>query len=262
VTDGSGLIVSTNSWGTAHSAIGNPYLFTGRQLDEEAGLYFYRARYYDTIKGRFLQHDPDGYRDGWNLYEYVKDSPMNAVDPRGTHVTCTQVSLEFTVIVGGSGCAMYCIDNCGNWGYYGGVSLTAGIAGGGGLTQLNLPGLKYVSDVVGGGFSVQGSVLVFGGSVVFDADGNQVGGGAGASIGKAGISASYGQTFAIYTSGNNKCNDVKPGTRAPCCQCYHAGMENSCLQGEPSNWFKFWSCSGPFYSYKQTTGVCNGTRCK
>ena len=51
-------------WGTPHSAIGNPYPFTGRQLDEETGLYFYRARYYDSVKGRFLQRDPGGYVDG------------------------------------------------------------------------------------------------------------------------------------------------------------------------------------------------------
>ena len=63
VTDASGLIVSTNSWGTAHSVITNSYLFIGRQLDEETGLYFYRARYYDSVKGRFLQRDPLGYMD-------------------------------------------------------------------------------------------------------------------------------------------------------------------------------------------------------
>ncbi|MDP2939498.1 MAG: hypothetical protein Q8O13_05430 [Candidatus Omnitrophota bacterium] len=28
------------------SQIGNRYLFTGREFDEDAGLYYYRARYY------------------------------------------------------------------------------------------------------------------------------------------------------------------------------------------------------------------------
>jgi RHS repeat-associated protein len=55
---------STNSWGTAHSAIGNPWMFTGRQVDEETGVYFYRARYYDPLKDRFLQRDPLEYVDG------------------------------------------------------------------------------------------------------------------------------------------------------------------------------------------------------
>src|SRR4029077_11645533 len=43
VTTGSGTAVPPNVWGTPHSAIGNPYLFTGRELDEETGLYYYRA---------------------------------------------------------------------------------------------------------------------------------------------------------------------------------------------------------------------------
>lgn len=37
VTDGGGSPVTPNGWGTPHSAIGNPWMFTGRQLDDEAG---------------------------------------------------------------------------------------------------------------------------------------------------------------------------------------------------------------------------------
>ena len=83
VTDGTGTPVSPNSWGTPHSAIGNPWMFTGRQLDEETGLYFYRARYYDAAKGRFLQRDPAEYVEGTNLYEYVRGNPLGATDPSG-----------------------------------------------------------------------------------------------------------------------------------------------------------------------------------
>jgi RHS repeat-associated protein len=36
----------------------NPYMFTGRRLDSETGLYYYRARYYRPEIGRFLQVDP------------------------------------------------------------------------------------------------------------------------------------------------------------------------------------------------------------
>lgn len=68
---------------TTTSTIGNPYLFTGRQLDEETGLYYYRARYYDCAKGRFLQRDPLGFVDGMNLYEYVRGRPSLLVDPLG-----------------------------------------------------------------------------------------------------------------------------------------------------------------------------------
>ena len=81
VTNAAGLLL-THKWGTARSAIGNPWLFTGRQLDEEDGLYFYRARYYDTGKGRFLQRDPLEYVDGMSLY--LGYFVPNMVDPSGT----------------------------------------------------------------------------------------------------------------------------------------------------------------------------------
>lgn len=83
VLDAAYTPLALNAWGTPHSAVGNPWLFTGRELDEESGLYFYRARYYDANKGRFLQRDPLEYVDGMNLYEYVSDRPTYDVDPRG-----------------------------------------------------------------------------------------------------------------------------------------------------------------------------------
>jgi len=65
------------------SSVGNPYYFTGRRLDSETGLYYYRARYYDVDLGRFIGRDPIGYKGGINLYEYVGDSPTNRTDPSG-----------------------------------------------------------------------------------------------------------------------------------------------------------------------------------
>jgi RHS repeat-associated protein len=51
------------------SSIGNPYMFTSRRYDPEAGLYYYRARYYAYDIGRFLQTDPIGYYYSMNLYK-------------------------------------------------------------------------------------------------------------------------------------------------------------------------------------------------
>ena len=67
----------------SHPAIGNPYLFAGREFDSETGLYYSRARYYDPDMGRFLSTDPLGYADGMNLYAYVRNNPINRVDPLG-----------------------------------------------------------------------------------------------------------------------------------------------------------------------------------
>ena len=83
ITDGAGAAIFDNPWGTPHSAIGNPWMFTGRQFDEETGIYFYRERYYDPVKGRFLQRDPLEYMEGINLYEYVQGRVITLVDPYG-----------------------------------------------------------------------------------------------------------------------------------------------------------------------------------
>jgi len=65
------------------SAYGNPFLFTGRQYDAQAQLYYYRARFYSPVFGRFLQPDPIDYEDGLNLYTYVGNNPTNWIDPWG-----------------------------------------------------------------------------------------------------------------------------------------------------------------------------------
>lgn len=65
------------------SAIGNPLLFTGRRWDEDAGIYYFRARYYHPELGRFLSEDPAGFVDGMSLYEYATGDPVNFFDPLG-----------------------------------------------------------------------------------------------------------------------------------------------------------------------------------
>ena len=70
------LLASTGS-------VGNPFRYTGREFDPETGLYFYRARYFDSAAGRFLSEDPIGPLDTSNLYAYVSNRPTVAVDPSG-----------------------------------------------------------------------------------------------------------------------------------------------------------------------------------
>ncbi|MBI2267236.1 MAG: RHS repeat-associated core domain-containing protein [Armatimonadetes bacterium] len=59
--------------------------FTGREWDEETGLYFYRSRYIDPNVGRFTQEDPIGMLGGLNLYGYVGNNPVGWVDPFGLY---------------------------------------------------------------------------------------------------------------------------------------------------------------------------------
>ncbi|MCP4596154.1 RHS repeat-associated core domain-containing protein, partial [Neptuniibacter sp.] len=94
VTDGNDDPVAENGWGMPHSAYGNPYLFTGRRLDEETGLYYYRARYYAALIGRFLQRDPVGYIDSMNFYMYVFNSPVNYRDSYGLTAILNDYNLD------------------------------------------------------------------------------------------------------------------------------------------------------------------------
>ena len=63
----------------------NPYTYTGREYDQESGLYHYRARSYNPQSGRFLSEDQIGFlgRDE-NFYRYVINNPINHTDPTGT----------------------------------------------------------------------------------------------------------------------------------------------------------------------------------
>ncbi len=69
--------------GSACSGAATPYLYTGQRFDPETGLYYYRARYYSAVLGRFLQTDPVGYNDGQNWYLYTHADPTNGSDPSG-----------------------------------------------------------------------------------------------------------------------------------------------------------------------------------
>ena|GEM_PF-1228242 len=67
--------------------VGNPYRFTGRRLDSETGLYYYRARHYSAEMGRFLSRDPIGIwgdATNWgNAYAYGGNNPLSGWDPTG-----------------------------------------------------------------------------------------------------------------------------------------------------------------------------------
>jgi RHS repeat-associated protein len=66
------------------SDIGNSVTYTGRQLDAETGLYYYRNRHYHAQLGGFISRDPIDYTAGDpNLYRYVASNPVSRIDPYG-----------------------------------------------------------------------------------------------------------------------------------------------------------------------------------
>jgi RHS repeat-associated protein len=68
------------------TVLGNPYMFSGRRLDPETGMYYYRRRYYDPRLGRFLSRDPLLYHDNMNLFSSFVSNPGNLLDPLGERI--------------------------------------------------------------------------------------------------------------------------------------------------------------------------------
>ncbi|WP_171717202.1 RHS repeat domain-containing protein [Paenibacillus phytohabitans] len=93
IVDTAGVVVNSyayDEWGKIISqseGIPNSFKYAGEIYDEETGLYYLRARYYDPSMGRFLNEDTyEGQIDNplsLNLYTYVHNNPLIYVDPTG-----------------------------------------------------------------------------------------------------------------------------------------------------------------------------------
>jgi len=82
-----------------------PFRFTSKELDEETGLYYHGARYYEPTISRWMSADPAGFAlvnpmgsdgkpkasysiiEAVNWYAYVSNNPVIYVDPTGEEIT-------------------------------------------------------------------------------------------------------------------------------------------------------------------------------
>ena len=87
----------------------NPIRYRGYYYDNETGLYYLNARYYDPSIGRFISltilDETKGHINGLNLYMYCNNNPIMYVDPSG----CLAFFI-ITAIIGaviGFGTALY-----------------------------------------------------------------------------------------------------------------------------------------------------------
>jgi RHS repeat-associated protein len=89
LTDSSGATAKSYAYDAYGNILESPgtveqtFTYTGREFDVESGLYYLRARYYDPSTAKFLQADPLGIAAGVNLYSYVRNNPLNLIDPTG-----------------------------------------------------------------------------------------------------------------------------------------------------------------------------------
>jgi RHS repeat-associated protein len=76
----------TNAYRAANGAVDvspKRYRYTGKERDEETGLYYHEARYYACWLGRWTAADPLGVSEGPNVYAYCRCTPTRMHDASG-----------------------------------------------------------------------------------------------------------------------------------------------------------------------------------
>jgi RHS repeat-associated protein len=89
--DSNGSVIDSITYDTygniiseTHSSSGDRFKYTSREWDSEIAQYFYRARYYSPIDGRFESEDPWGFKGGdTDLYRYVRNDSTGLSDAMG-----------------------------------------------------------------------------------------------------------------------------------------------------------------------------------
>jgi len=76
----------TTAYASGRSGVevsGKRYRYTGKERDDETGLYYHGARHYAAWLGAWTSCDPKGIASGPSLYWYVRGNPVMFVDPDG-----------------------------------------------------------------------------------------------------------------------------------------------------------------------------------
>jgi RHS repeat-associated protein len=172
---------------TAYQAVRNRvkvpkrYRYTGKERDEESGLYYHGARYYVSWLGRWTSCDPSQRLDGTNLYWYGGNNPLKFIDPDGRAINLAAAGVG--ALIGGVGGAVI-----GAWNAKPGERWSAAAKGGAiGVGVGALAGLTFgASLAVTGAAGIGGTAIATGattttGSVLVSATvAGAVSGGAGA----------------------------------------------------------------------------------
>lgn len=68
-------------------SVPQPWRFSSKRIDDEAGLVYFGMRYYDPETGHWLTPDPHRYVDGPNVYAFALNNPLVKVDLTGLQAT-------------------------------------------------------------------------------------------------------------------------------------------------------------------------------
>ena len=153
----------------------NPIRYRSYYYDDEIGLYYLRARYYDPETGRFISQDNISYLDpehlmGLNLYAYCNNDPIQNLDPTGCAILTTLLiaTIAGAIVGGAMGGISYAIST--PTGGFDGRELAANVVGGtvsGAVTTLFSCAL---TPILGPTFSsaISGAIGSMAGSVTKD----------------------------------------------------------------------------------------------
>jgi len=103
-----------SEWSASGNTNLNSKKFTGHEKDAATGLDYTGARMYNSARGRFMKADPIGLKaanlkqpESLNLYGYVRNDPVNFLDPSGTNVAPVDCVYIGTYYYGGDFWVVY-----------------------------------------------------------------------------------------------------------------------------------------------------------